>query len=34
MKEGKVIQGGKAKDCITRELLEEIYEIKIGEFDE
>ena len=34
MKDGKVIQGGKAKDCITRELLEEIYEIKIGEFDE
>ena len=34
MKDGKVIQCGKAKDCITRELLEEIYEIKIGEFDE
>ena len=34
MKDGKVIQCGKAKDCITRELLEEIYEIKLGEFNE
>lgn len=33
MKDGKVIQCGKAKDCITRELLEDIYEIKHGEFD-
>ena len=33
MKDGKVIQCGKAKDCITRELLEEIYEIKLGEFN-
>ena len=34
MKNGKVIQCGKAKDCITRELLEEIYETKLGEFNE
>ena len=34
MKDGKVIQCGKAKDCITRELLEEIYEIKPGELNE
>ena len=34
IKDGKVIQCGKAKDCIKRELLEEIYEIKFGEFDE
>ena len=34
MKDGKVIQCGKAKDCITRELLEEIYEIMPGELNE
>lgn len=34
MKDGKVIQCGKAKDCITRELLEDINEIRCGVFDE
>lgn len=34
MKDGEIMQYGKAKDCITQELLEEIYEIKYDEFDE
>lgn len=34
MKGGKVIQVGKAKECLTRELLEEIYEMKFGEYND
>ena len=34
MKDGKVIQYGKAKECLTQELLEEIYDIKLEEYNE